>query len=73
MAGELDSDASRLPHEAFGPGDQVLLMLAEGNRCKRSPASCALSVKTISPYRQPGLGKLNLKKENAELTLYARP
>ncbi|MDA8126133.1 MAG: response regulator transcription factor [Deltaproteobacteria bacterium] len=71
LAGELDSDAGKPPHETLSDREyQVMLMLASGKAVKEIADEVCLSVKTISTYRSRVMAKMNLKK-NAELTLYA--
>jgi len=71
LAGELDVDTKRPPHEALSDREyQVMLMLASGKAVKEIAAELCLSVKTISTYRARVMEKMNMKK-NAELTLYA--
>jgi DNA-binding NarL/FixJ family response regulator len=71
LAFELDSDASKRPHETLSDREhQVMIMLATGKSVKEIADEVCLSVKTISTYRMRIMEKMNLKK-NAELTLYA--
>ncbi|MCE5283030.1 MAG: response regulator transcription factor [Deltaproteobacteria bacterium] len=71
LARELDTDATRPPHEALSDREyQVMLMLASGKSVKEIADELCLSVKTISTYRTRVMEKMNMKK-NAELTLYA--
>lgn len=71
LAGELKSDAQKLPHEQLSNREhQVMLMLAAGRSVSEIAAELCLSVKTISTYRTRVMDKMGMKK-NAELTLYA--
>ena len=71
LAGELDSDATKPPHETLSDREyQVMLMLASGKAVKEIADELCLSVKTISTYRSRVMEKMSMKK-NAELTLYA--
>lgn len=71
LAGELDIDTKRPPHEALSDREyQVMLMLASGKSVKEIADELCLSVKTISTYRARVMEKMNMKK-NAELILYA--
>jgi len=71
LAVELDTDASKPPHETLSDREyQVMIMLASGKTVKEIADEVCLSVKTISTYRTRIMEKMNLKK-NAELTLYA--
>jgi len=71
LAFELDTDASKLPHETLSDREhQVMIMLATAKSVKEIADEVCLSVKTISTYRMRIMEKMNLKK-NAELTLYA--
>lgn len=71
LAGELEVDPQRLPHERLSNREyQVMLMLAQGRSVSDIAEELYLSVKTISTYRTRVLDKMGMRK-NAELTLYA--
>lgn len=71
LAGELEVDPQRLPHERLSNREyQVMLMLAQGRSVSDIAEELCLSVKTISTYRTRVLDKMGMRK-NAELTLYA--
>lgn len=71
LAGELDSDPEKLPHEMLSDREyQVMLMIASGKPVGAIAKELCLSVKTVSSYRTNILLKTRLKN-NAELTHYA--
>jgi two-component system invasion response regulator UvrY len=71
LAGELDSDSEKPPHEILSDREyQVMLMIASGNPVGAIAKELCLSVKTISSYRTNILLKTRMKN-NAEITHYA--
>src|SRR5512134_2895486 len=71
LAGELDSDPEKLPHEILSDREyQVMLMIASGKPVGAIAKELHLSVKTISSYRTNILLKMKMKN-NAEITHYA--
>ena len=70
LAGELDSDKGKLPHEILSDREyQVMLMIASGKPVGAIAKELCLSVKTISSYRASILRKTRMKN-NAEITHY---
>ena len=71
LAGELDSDSEKPPHELLSDREfQVMLMIASGKPVGAIAKELCLSVKTISSYRANILLKTRMKN-NAEITHYA--
>lgn len=71
LAGELDSDPEKPPHEILSDREyQVMLMIASGKPVGAIAKELCLSVKTISSYRANILLKTKMKN-NAEITHYA--
>ncbi len=71
LAGELDSDQEKPPHETLSDREyQVMLMIASGKPVGAIAKELCLSVKTISSYRTNILLKTRMKN-NAEITHYA--
>jgi DNA-binding NarL/FixJ family response regulator len=71
LAGELDSDSGKPPHEILSDREyQVMLMIASGKPVGTIAKELCLSVKTISSYRTNILLKTRMKN-NAEITHYA--
>jgi DNA-binding NarL/FixJ family response regulator len=71
LAGELDSDPEKPPHEILSDREfQVMLMIASGKPVGAIAKELCLSVKTISSYRTNILLKMKMKN-NAEITHYA--
>lgn len=71
LAGELDSDPEKPPHEILSDREyQVMLMIASGKPVGAIAKELNLSVKTISSYRTNILLKMK-RKNNAEITHYA--
>ena len=71
MAGDLDGDSERSPHEILSDREyQVMLMIASGKPVGAIAKELCLSVKTISSYRTNILLKTRMKN-NAEITHYA--
>jgi two-component system invasion response regulator UvrY len=71
LAGLLDQDADKLPHENLSDREfEVLKMLAAGQAVSGIAEKLSLSVTTVSTYRARILTKMNLKT-NADLTLYS--
>jgi DNA-binding NarL/FixJ family response regulator len=71
LAGELDSDPEKPPHEILSDREyQVMLMIASGKPVGAIAKELCLSVKTISSYRTNILLKTRMKN-NAEITHYA--
>ena len=71
LAGELDSDSEKLPHENLSDREfQVMVMIASGKPVGAIARELNLSVKTISSYRTNILLKTRMKN-NAEITHYA--
>jgi len=71
LAGELDSDPDKLPHEILSDREyQVMLMIASGKPVGAIAKELCLSVKTISSYRANILLKTRMNN-NAEITHYA--
>lgn len=71
LAGELDSDPGKLPHETLSDREyQVMLMIASGKPVGAIAGELCLSAKTISSYRTNILLKTRMKN-NAEITHYA--
>jgi DNA-binding NarL/FixJ family response regulator len=71
LAGELDSDPEKPPHEILSDREyQVMLMIASGKPVGMIAKELCLSVKTISSYRTNILLKTRMKN-NAEITHYA--
>ena len=71
LAGELDSDPEKPPHEILSDREyQVMLMIASGKPVGAIAKDLCLSVKTISSYRTNILLKTRMKN-NAEITHYA--
>ena len=71
LAGELDSDPDKLPHEILSDREyQVMLMIASGKPVGAIAKELCLSVKTISSYRTNILLKTRMNN-NAEITHYA--
>lgn len=71
LAGELDSDPEKLPHEILSDREyQVMRMIASGKPVGAIAKELCLSVKTISSYRTNILLKMKMKN-NAEITHYA--
>ena len=71
LAGELDSDSEKLPHENLSDREfQVMVMIASGKPVGAIARELNLSVKTISSYRANILLKTRMKN-NAEITHYA--
>jgi len=71
LAGELDSDSEKPPHEILSDREyQVMVMIASGKPVGSIAKELRLSVKTISSYRTNILLKTKMKN-NAEITHYA--
>jgi DNA-binding NarL/FixJ family response regulator len=71
LAGELDSDSEKPPHETLSDREyQVMVMIASGKPVGAIARELCLSVKTISSYRTNILLKTKMKN-NAEITHYA--
>jgi DNA-binding NarL/FixJ family response regulator len=71
LAGELDSDLEKPPHENLSDREyQVMVMIASGKPVGAIAKELNLSVKTISSYRTNILLKTRMKN-NAEITHYA--
>jgi DNA-binding NarL/FixJ family response regulator len=71
LAGELDSDPEKPPHEILSDREyQVMLMIASGKPVGAIAKELCLSVKTISSYRTNVLLKMKMKN-SAEITHYA--
>jgi DNA-binding NarL/FixJ family response regulator len=71
LAGLLDQDSEKLPHEILSDREfEVLKLLAAGQPVSEIAEKLALSVTTVSTYRARVLIKMNLKT-NADLILYA--
>ena len=71
LAGLLDQDSDKLPHETLSDREfEVLKLLAAGQPVSEIAEKLALSVTTVSTYRSRVLTKMSLKT-NADLTLYA--
>lgn len=71
MAGLLDSDKGKLPHERLSDREfEVCKLLAAGKSVSEIAAMISLSVTTVSTYRARVMSKMNLKT-NSDLTLYA--
>ena len=71
LAGELDSDPEKPPHENLSDREyQVMVMIASGKPVGAIAKELCLSVKTISSYRANILLKTRMKN-NAEITHYA--
>lgn len=71
MAGELQSDPSKLPHELLSNREyEILCLIASGKTATEIARDLSLSVKTVSTYRARILEKMNLST-NAQLTHYA--
>ena len=71
LAGELESDPEKLPHEILSDREyQVMLMIASGKPVGAIAKELKLSVKTVSSYRANILLKTRMKN-NAEITHYA--
>lgn len=71
MAGMLDRDLTKLPHESLSDREfQVCKLLATGKSVSEIAENIFLSNTTVSTYRSRILKKLNLKS-NADLTVYA--
>jgi DNA-binding NarL/FixJ family response regulator len=70
LAGELDSDSEKPPHEILSDREyQVMLMIASGKPVGAIAKELCLSVKTISSYRANILLKTRMKN-NSEITHY---
>lgn len=71
MVGELQSDATKQPHELLSDREyEILCLIASGKTASQIARELALSVKTVSTYRARILEKMNLST-NAQLTHYA--
>jgi DNA-binding NarL/FixJ family response regulator len=71
LAGELDNDPDKPPHEILSDREyQVMLLIASGKPVGAIAKELCLSVKTISSYRTNVLLKMKMKN-NAEITHYA--
>jgi two-component system, NarL family, invasion response regulator UvrY len=71
LAGELDSDSEKPPHEILSDREyQVMLMIASGKTVGTIAKELCLSAKTISSYRTNILLKTRMRN-NAEITHYA--
>lgn len=71
LAGELDSDLEKPPHEILSDREyQVMLLIASGKPVGAIAKELCLSVKTISSYRTNILLKMKMKN-NSEITHYA--
>jgi len=71
LAGLLDQDSEKLPHEILSDREfEVLKLLAAGQPVSEIAEKLALSVTTVSTYRARVLTKMSLKT-NADLILYA--
>ena len=71
LAGQLDSDPDKPPHETLSDREyQVMLLIASGKPVGVIARELKLSVKTVSSYRANILLKTRMKN-NAEITHYA--
>jgi two-component system, NarL family, invasion response regulator UvrY len=71
LAGELDSDPEKPPHEILSDREyQVMLLIASGKPVGAIAKELCLSVKTISSYRTNILLKMKMKN-NSEIAHYA--
>lgn len=71
LAGQLDSDPDKPPHETLSDREyQVMLLIASGKPVGAIAKELKLSVKTVSSYRANILLKTRMKN-NAEITHYA--
>ncbi len=71
LAGELDLDREKPPHEALSNREyQVLLGISSGKTVNKIASEMFLSPSTISTYRSRILKKLGLRT-NADITRYA--
>src|SRR5512134_4590 len=71
LAGQLDSDPDKPPHETLSDREyQVMLLIASGKPVGAIARELKLSVKTVSSYRANILLKTRMKN-NAEITHYA--
>ena len=71
LAVDLETDASKPPHETLSDREyQVLCLIASGSTVGEVAEKLSLSAKTVSTYRARILEKMNMKN-SAELTHYA--
>jgi two-component system, NarL family, invasion response regulator UvrY len=71
LAGTLDRDVSKLPHQYLSNREfEVFKLLAAGKSVSQVAEGVFLSVNTVSPFRSKIMSKMNLKS-NADLILYA--
>lgn len=71
LAGMLDRDASKMPHQYLSRRElEVLKLLATGKSVSEVAEGIFLSVNTVSAFRSRIMLKMNLKS-NADLILYA--
>lgn len=71
IAGSLDQDAEKAPHEYLSDREfEVFKLLAAGRSVSEIGDKLSLSATTISTYRARIMVKMNVKT-NADLTLYA--
>jgi two-component system invasion response regulator UvrY len=71
MAGMLDVDSAKLPHEYLSNREfEICKLLAAGKTVSEIAAKIFLSATTVSTYRARIMAKMDLKS-NPELTLYA--